>query len=107
MDSRQVLYTLNQLQLTATGSITELAGHVYKSVEQYQDTATKKKYSELLDEQNHVIGIVEAESVTTADGVFQSEKNMLLFKVAIILYGSQFFDKQLGTTKQSINKRFK
>ena len=42
MDSRQVLYTLNQLQLTATGSITELAGHVYKSVEQYQDTATKR-----------------------------------------------------------------
>ena len=37
------LYTLNQSQLTATGSITELAGHVYKSVKQYQDTATKKE----------------------------------------------------------------
>ena len=89
MDSRQVLYTLNQLQLTATGSITELAGHVYKSVEQYQDTATKK-YSELLDEQNHVIGIVEAESVTTADGVFQSEKICYCSKWQLSFMGVNF-----------------
>ncbi|TXX29389.1 L,D-transpeptidase, partial [Escherichia coli] len=100
MDSRQVLYTLNQLQLTATGSITELAGHVYKSVKQYQDTATKKKYSELLDEQNHVIGIVEAESVTTADGVFQSEKKYATVQSGNYpLWESIFFDKQLVTTK--------
>lgn len=105
MDSRQVLYTLNQLQLTATGSITELAGHVYKSVKQYQDTATKKKYSELLDEQNHVIGIVEAESVTTADGVFQSEKKYATVQSGNYpLWESIFFDKQLGTTK-TINRQ--
>ncbi|TXW62442.1 L,D-transpeptidase [Enterococcus gallinarum] len=105
MDSRQVLYTLNQLQLTATGSITELAGHVYKSVKQYQDTATKKKYSELLDEQNHVIGIVEAESVTTADGVFQSEKKYATVQSGNYpLWESIFFDKQLVTTK-TINQQ--
>ena len=103
-DSR-TLYAINQLQLTAAGTITDLAGHVYKSIQRYQDATTNKEYVELLDDQNQVIGIVEAASVTTANGLFQTEKKYATVQSANYpLWKTPFFDTQLGTTK-AINQQ--
>jgi lipoprotein-anchoring transpeptidase ErfK/SrfK len=106
-DSRQILYGINNLQLTAKGTTSELAGNVYKSSNRYQDATTKKEYVELLDGKNQLIGIVETQGVTIANGSFHTENKYATIKSPNYpLWTSIFFDGQLNTTKTVLNQTF-